>query len=78
VNVEASYWTNGEAMLLFLAYPNFDDGSLIHDPSLKLDEQANPVPYVPSNNQTFPIELGLAAVGVIALISVVVIVMKRR
>ncbi len=78
VNVGASYWTNGEAMLLFLAYPNFDGGSLIHDPSLKLEEQSNPVPFTPTTNQNFPIEFGIAAVGIVAIIAIAAIAMKKR
>ncbi|MFX0044221.1 MAG: hypothetical protein ACFE8Z_00085 [Candidatus Hermodarchaeota archaeon] len=38
VDVGASYWTDGEELLLFTAYPNFDGGSLLHDPSMGVIE----------------------------------------
>ncbi len=80
VNVSASYWANGDALLLFFAYPNFDGGSLYHDPSMKLVEDSAPVeiPTVISLGE-IPVELtlGAAAIG-IGTIALVAIVMKRR
>jgi hypothetical protein len=43
VNVDASFFTDGYGLLLFLAYPNFDGGSITHDPSMKLLVSGNPV-----------------------------------
>ena len=80
VDVSASYWANGEAMLLFFAYPNFDGGSLIHDPSMKFDEESSPVPITSTDPPPeIPLELTLGAslVG-IATIALVLVAMKRR
>ena len=78
VDVGASYWTDGNAMLLFLAYPNFDGGTLMHDPSLKLEEQSNPVTQTPTTAQTFPLELGIVAIGVVVIIGIAAISWKKR
>ena len=78
VDVQASYWTDGNAVLLFLAYPNFDGGTLMHDPSMKLEEQSNPVTNTSTTMQIFPIELGIVAIGVAAIIGIAVIAMKKR
>jgi hypothetical protein len=42
VDVDASYWTDGNGLLLWFAYPNFDGGSILHDPSVRLIESASP------------------------------------
>ena len=69
VDVGASYWTNGEALLLFFAYPNFDGGSLAHDPSFGVVEGNSPVstglPWITSG-----LLLGLGAIVVVAVIAV--------
>ncbi|MCK5239545.1 MAG: hypothetical protein KAR33_08365 [Candidatus Thorarchaeota archaeon] len=80
VDVSTSYWANGKALLLFFAYPNFDGGSVLHDPSMKFVETNSPVP-IPTGNPLgeVPLEitLGAAIVG-IATIAIVAVVMKRR
>ena len=78
VDVGASYYTDGSAVLLFLAYPNFDGGTLMHDPSMKLEEQSNPVTQTSTTVQIFPIELGLAVIGVVAIIGIAAIALKKR
>jgi hypothetical protein len=69
VDVGASYWTNGEAMLLFFAYPNFDGGSIVHDPSFGVVEGNSPfstgLPWL-----TNGLLLGLGAVAVVAVVAV--------
>lgn len=77
VDVDASYWTDGEGLLLFLAYPNFDGGSITHDPSMRLLDTG-----VPTTGSTgilgLPIET-IALIGVAAAIIVVVgFAIKRR
>jgi hypothetical protein len=42
VNVTASYVPTGMGLSLFFAYPNFGNGSLLHDPSIGLIESAAP------------------------------------
>ncbi|MHA2423387.1 MAG: hypothetical protein ACXAEF_01255 [Candidatus Thorarchaeota archaeon] len=79
VDVSASYWANGNALLLFFAYPNFDNGTLIHDPSMKFVETNSPVsiPTNPLSEVPMEITAGAALVGV-ATIALVAVVMKRR
>jgi hypothetical protein len=69
VDVEASYWTDGRGLLLFLAYPNFDGGSLVHDPSMRMFDTQTFITQ-PSDALNLPMEtialLGIAAVVIIA------------
>ncbi|MHA2359146.1 MAG: hypothetical protein ACXAB5_02650, partial [Candidatus Thorarchaeota archaeon] len=53
VDVDASFWTDGNGLLLFLAYPNFNGGSILHDPSVRLIESASP--YVPTTPLDIPV-----------------------
>jgi hypothetical protein len=76
VDVGASYWTNGEALLLFMAYPNFNGGSLVHDPSMGLVDGASPVSTTPVIPPAEVLLLGLGAVGVIAIVAV--FALRRR
>ena len=77
VDVEASYWTDGNGLLLFLAYPNFDGGSLLHDPSMRLfDTQLSIIQ--PSGLLNVPMET-IALIGIAAAVVVVVgLAIKRR
>ncbi|MFO7836215.1 MAG: hypothetical protein R6V83_06150 [Candidatus Thorarchaeota archaeon] len=74
VDVKASYFTTGEALLLFLAYPNFDDGSLVHDPSMKLVPESSPVQQPTRNLPAIPLEvaIGASAIGVIAVAALLI------
>ena len=77
VDVEASYWTDGNGLLLFLAYPNFDGGSILHDPSMRLLDTQTPV-ILTSGILNVPMET-IALIGVAAAIIVVVgLTVKRR
>jgi hypothetical protein len=77
VDVDASYWTNGNALLLFFSYPNFDGGSLLHDPSMRFVELAAP-PGI--GGSIIPEGLVLPATIAIALVAMLVIgiIVKRR
>jgi hypothetical protein len=76
VDVEASYWTDGKGLLLFLAYPNFDGGSILHDPSMRLFDTGTPIK--PTGILNLPIET-IALIGIAAAIVVVAgLVVKRR
>ena len=77
VDVEASYWADGSALLLFLAYPNFDGGSILHDPSLKLVETSSPVPIRPTSLD-IPIEIIAGIIIGIVAIALLGIAIKRR
>ncbi|MGY5859279.1 MAG: hypothetical protein RTU63_07910 [Candidatus Thorarchaeota archaeon] len=77
VDVEASYWTDGKGLLLFLAYPNFDGGSILHDPSMRLLDTQTPITQ-PSGVLNLPMET-IALIGVAAAVIVVAaLVVKRR
>ncbi|OLS30523.1 MAG: hypothetical protein ThorAB25_09090, partial [Candidatus Thorarchaeota archaeon AB_25] len=77
VDVDASYWTDGNGLLLFLAYPNFDGGSILHDPSLRLIEGASPF-TPPGGLFNLPIE-SYALIGItVVLIAGVGLAIKRR
>ena len=77
VDVDASYWTNGNALLLFFSYPNFDGGSLLHDPSMRLVELAAPIG---NGGPIIPEGIVLSAIAAIALVAVIGlgITMKKR
>ena len=77
VDVGASYWTDGNGLLLFLVYPNFDGGSILHDPSMRLLEGGAPTGGT-SGILGLPIET-IALIGVAAAIIVVAgLAIKRR
>ncbi len=77
VDVSASYWTDGNALLLFFAYPNFDGGSILHDPSLRLIEDGSP--YTPPMGLLdLPIETYALIGAAVVLIAIVGIIIKRR
>lgn len=71
VNVTASYVPTGMGVSLFFAYPNFDNGTILHDPSIGLVEGAGPEIQTWTN---IAIVTGIGILGVIALI----IVIRRR
>ncbi|MFW9909144.1 MAG: hypothetical protein ACFFEF_11245 [Candidatus Thorarchaeota archaeon] len=77
VDVEASYWADGNALLLFLAYPNFDGGSLLHDPSLKLEENASPV-VTPTGVLGIPTEILAGAILGTVVLALIVVAIRRR
>jgi len=77
VDVDASYWTDGHGLLLFFAYPNFDGGSILHDPSMRLLDSGTPVVQSPGILNV-PMET-IAFIGVAAAIVVVAgLAIKRR
>jgi hypothetical protein len=77
VDVEASYWTDGKGLLLFLAYPNFDGGSILHDPSMRLLDTGTPIAQ-PTGILSLPMET-IALIGIAAALIVLAgLIMKRR
>jgi len=77
VDVSASYWTDGNGLLLFFAYPNFDGGSILHDPSLGLIEGASP--YTPPTGLlNLPIEVYVLIGVTIILLAGVGLAIRRR
>ncbi|MFW9974582.1 MAG: hypothetical protein ACFFDQ_04920 [Candidatus Thorarchaeota archaeon] len=76
-DVSASYWTDGSALLLFFAYPNFDGGSILHDPSLRLLEGGSP--YTPPMGLLdLPIETYALIGAAVVLIASIGLIIKRR
>jgi hypothetical protein len=77
VDVSASYWTDGAGLLLFFAYPHFDGGSILHDPSMRLIEGASP--YTPPVGLfNLPIETYVLIGVTVVLIAGVGLAIKRR
>jgi len=79
VDVDTSYWTDGEGFLLFFAYPNFDGGSILHDPALKLLESGAPI-FQPTGVLNLPMET-ITLIGVasaVVIVGVTGLALKRR
>jgi hypothetical protein len=69
VEVGASYVPIGSGLSVYLSYPHFDGGTLLHDPSIGVYEsQAPPSPV----NNDYLLLLGIGIVGILAIIVVVV------
>jgi len=72
VDVIASYVPRGDGVAVYLAYPYFDDGIILHDPSIGLYPEG--VPSVGT-----PIDYVLiAGIGGLALIAVLVVLVRKR
>lgn len=72
VNVNASYVPTGEGVAIYLAYPNFDEGSILHDPSIGLYPEGAPTIFG-------SIDPVLAAgIGAVALIAILVVLVRRK
>ena len=72
VNVTTSYAPTGMGFSLFFAYPNFGNGSLLHDPSIGLIEGAGP--SVGISNDTIFIGIFLT----LSVIAIVLVLSRRR
>ena len=72
VNVAASYVPTGMGLSVFLAYPNFGNGTLLHDPSIGLIEGAESLFSSPLN----PLVLG--GIVVVAVLALTVVVIRKR
>jgi len=57
---------------VFLAYPNFGNGSLIHDPSIGLIEDAQPLAISPVS------PLVISGIVVVAVLVLAVVLIRRR
>jgi hypothetical protein len=64
VDVVASYAPSGNGVSVYLAYPYFDDGSILHDPSIGLYPEGAPS-VSPS-------------IGVVALLAILVIFVRKK
>jgi hypothetical protein len=72
VNVTASYVPFGEGLAVYLAYPNFNGGSLLHDPSIGLIEDSAPDIPIP-----IPLPV-IAGLGIVVLVVIVVVAIRKR
>ena len=72
VPVNASYVPTGTGVAVYLSYPNFDGGSILHDPSIGLYPDAAPLtpPVI-----DLPLVVGIGGVAVLAML--IVFVRKR-
>jgi len=72
VDVNATYIPTGEGVAIYLAYPNFDDGSILHDPSIGLYPEGVPTIFG-------SIDPVLATgIGAVALIAILVVLVRRK
>jgi hypothetical protein len=72
VDVTASYAPVGTGVAVYLAYPYFDDGSILHDPSIGLYEANAPLVNT-------PVDLVLVAgIGGVALIALLVVIVRKK
>lgn len=74
VNVTASYAPDGIGIRVFLTYPNFDGGTLIHDPSIGINQASETeTPYSPIRNPTV-----LIAISIFSIVTLAIIVKKYK
>jgi hypothetical protein len=72
VDVTVSYAPVGVGVAVYLAYPYFDDGSILHDPSIGLYEANAPL-------VSTPVDLVLiAGIGGVALIALLVVIVRKK
>lgn len=72
VPVNVSYVPTGTGLAVYLSYPYFDNGSILHDPSIGLYPEG--APYI-----TSPVDLVLVAgIGAVSLVAILVVLVRRR
>jgi hypothetical protein len=72
VNVTASYIPLGDGVAVYLAYPYFDDGSILHDPSIGLYPEG-----APSVGVQLDFVL-IAGIGGVALLALLVVLVRKK
>ncbi len=72
VEVTASYVPTGMGLSVYLAYPNFGEGSILHDPSIGLLSDVSSTLILGIDNTV------LLIIGGIILVGIVVVVLRRR
>jgi hypothetical protein len=72
VNVTASYVPRGDGTAVFLSYPYFDDGSILHDPSIGLYPEAAPSIGIPINYVV------VAGIGGVALLALLIVLVRKK
>jgi len=72
VDVNATYIPTGVGIAIYLAYSNFDDGSILHDPSIGLYPEGAPTIL------GFIDPVLATGIGAVALIAILVVLVRRR
>jgi hypothetical protein len=72
VDVNVSYIPLGDGIAVYLAYPYFDNGSILHDPSIGLYPEG-----APSISPSIDYVL-VAGVGGVALVALLVVIVRRK
>ena len=72
VDVNATYVPTGVGTAVYLSYPYFDDGSILHDPSIGLYPEGAPI-------ISEPIDFVLVAgIGAVALVAVLIVMVRKK
>ncbi|TFG31741.1 hypothetical protein EU527_11785 [Candidatus Thorarchaeota archaeon] len=72
VDVIVSYIPTGTGLAVYLAYPNFNGGSILHDPSIGLYSDGEP-------STSEPVDLVLViGIGVVALIAILLVLVRKK
>ncbi len=72
VDVNATYVPTGVGTAVYLSYPFFDNGSILHDPSIGLFPEGAPI-------ISEPIDMILVAgIGAVALVAVLIIMVRKK
>jgi hypothetical protein len=72
VNVTASYVPHSTGLAVFLAYPNFDNGTLLHDPSIGVYEDGAPISGLLLD------QVIIVGIGAIAIVALAAVVLRKR
>ncbi|MGD9396573.1 MAG: hypothetical protein PVJ05_09120 [Candidatus Thorarchaeota archaeon] len=72
VDVIASYVPLGNGVAVYLAYPYFDDGSILHDPSIGLYPEGAPSIGTPIDYVL------IAGIGGVALLALLVVLVRKK
>nr|KXH75804.1 MAG: hypothetical protein AM325_03980 [Candidatus Thorarchaeota archaeon SMTZ1-45] len=72
VDVEVSYVPRGDGVAVYLAYPYFDDGSILHDPSIGLYPEGAPDTGILLNYVL------ITGIGGIALVALLVVLVRKK
>jgi hypothetical protein len=72
VDVTVSYVPLGDGVAVYLAYPYFDDGSILHDPSIGLYPEGAPAIVTPVDYVL------IAGIGGVALIAILVVLVRKK
>jgi hypothetical protein len=72
VDVNATYVPTGVGLAVYLAYPHFDGGSILHDPSIGLYPEGTPL-------ISEPVDLVLVGgIAAVALLAILVVVVRKK